>query len=243
MCQDFQCDQSRKFQCLNNKCIPLWQICNNEDDCGDGSDENNHTLCKRWPVPCFSNQFKCANDKCISHEQVCDHNDDCGDLSDEKGCHQGKCMKEDRGGCQHNCTTLPSGGYICTCPTGYKVDHNNTKHCIDIDECSMSPGPNCSQICINMEGGFRCACSPGFELFDDRCVAAGERPFILFSNGPEIRSLESNYQHQSAVIAGESRIQSIDYDPVSGTFFFLIPQPIDVPNDITLLLDRSDLLD
>ena len=219
MCQDFQCDQSRKFQCLNNKCIPLWQICNNEDDCGDGSDENNHTLCKRWPVPCFSNQFKCANDKCISHEQVCDHNDDCGDLTDEKGCHQGKCTKEDRGGCQHNCTTLPSGGYICTCPTGYKVDHNNTKLCIDIDECSSSPGPNCSQICTNMEGGFKCACSPGFELFDDRCVAAGDRPFILFSNGPEIRSLESNYQHQSAVIAGESRIQSIDYDPVTGEFF------------------------
>ena len=104
------------FQCKNKKCIPLWQICNGYDECGDGSDENNHTLCRRWPTTCASNQFKCTNDKCIDLTKVCDHFDDCGDLSDEKGCHQGVCNRETKGGCQHNCSTIGEGSYICICP-------------------------------------------------------------------------------------------------------------------------------
>lgn len=220
LCQDFQCDQATKYQCNNKKCIPLWQICNGLDDCGDGSDENNHTLCKRWPLPCLSSQFKCANDKCISHEQVCDRHDDCGDLSDENGCHQGKCSKNgDKGGCQHNCTTLDKGGYICTCPRGYRVNPNNTKLCDDINECN-SFGNNCSQVCINTEGSYYCACNTGYELYEERCVAVGSSPYLLYANGPEIRSIEANYQQQSSLIAGESRIQSLDYDPVEQVLYW-----------------------
>lgn len=217
MCQDFQCDQSRKFQCLNKKCIPLWQICNNEDDCGDGSDENNHTLCKKWPLPCVSSQHKCTNEKCIGVERVCDHQDDCGDGSDEKGCQQGKCTKEDRGGCEHNCTSISDSGYICLCPRGYRVSHNNTKKCEDVDECALF-GHNCSQICINLDGTYSCHCTDGYEFIDERCIARGQPEFILLANGPEIRSLESNYQHQSPIVAGESRIQNLDFDFIEGDF-------------------------
>ena len=215
MCQDFQCDQTRKFQCLNKKCIPLWQICNAQDDCGDGSDENNHTLCRKYPIPCLPSQFKCNNEKCVNHENVCDHNDDCGDLSDERGCHVGTCSKDNHGGCMHNCTSLAGGGYICVCPRGFQIPHNNSKECVDINECD-SFGHNCSQVCVNDEGSYHCTCNPGFEYVDDRCLALGEPPFVLFSNGPEIRSLESNFQHQSSLIAGETRIQSIDFDPIQG---------------------------
>ena len=116
MCQNFECDLTRKFQCNNKRCIPLWQICNGQDECGDGSDENNHTLCRKWPLPCLANQFKCGNEQCIAMEKVCDHNDDCGDLSDEKGCHKGVCNRETKGNCQHNCTAVGDGGYICVCP-------------------------------------------------------------------------------------------------------------------------------
>lgn len=218
MCQNFECDLSRKFQCRNKRCIPLWQICNGQDDCGDGSDENNHTLCRRWPLPCLASQYKCANEQCIPMEKVCDHVDDCGDLSDEKGCHKGTCNKETKGGCQHNCTSIgtPSeGGYICVCPRGYHIPHNNTKHCEDIDECSTF-GHNCSQVCVNMEATYVCSCRPGFEMFDERCVAKGTPPYILFANGPDIRSVDLSHQHQSSLVTGESRVQSLDFDPING---------------------------
>lgn len=116
MCSQFECDPSKKFQCANKRCIPLWQICNKFDECGDGSDENNHTLCKKYPMPCIPGQYKCANDHCIEMSKVCDHVDSCGDFSDEKGCHKGVCDAATRGGCQHNCSIVGEGAYICACP-------------------------------------------------------------------------------------------------------------------------------
>ncbi|RWS16465.1 low-density lipoprotein receptor-related protein 2-like protein [Dinothrombium tinctorium] len=219
LCQNFQCDLKRKFQCQNKRCIPLWQICNDKDDCGDGSDENNHTLCRKWPIPCTANQFKCTNERCISLDKLCDHQDDCGDLSDEKGCHTGTCTKQDRGGCQHNCTALSGGGYICTCPRGYKISHNNTKMCEDINECENF-GHNCSQICENLEGTYSCECKEGYQLFEERCVAKGQVPIILYANGPEVRAMDNSHQVQSSLIKGESRIQALDYDPIKDIIYW-----------------------
>lgn len=42
----------------------------------------------------------------------------------------GTCDTVKKGGCQHNCTALTGGGYICTCPSGYKVNHDDAKQCI-----------------------------------------------------------------------------------------------------------------
>lgn len=224
ICQNFQCDVNRKFQCHNKKCIPLWQTCNGQDDCGDGSDENNHTLCRKWPEPCNHDHYLCANERCITMDKVCDHVDDCGDLSDERGCQVGTCDNNkdgNKGGCAHNCTSLATGGYICVCPKGYQVSLNNSKLCVDIDECANF-GHNCSQICTNLEKYYTCSCRPEYQKFEEKCVASGNPPFILVANGLDIRAIEPNQQHQSSLIAGESRIQAIDFDPVKSESSFTL---------------------
>ena len=75
------------------------------------------------------------------------------------------CFQGTRGGCQHRCNNLPGGGYLCLCDSGYVVNPENPKKCIDVDECQTF-GHNCSQICTNMNGTYSCSCRDGFELSD-----------------------------------------------------------------------------
>lgn len=73
LCSALTCDLTKKFQCDNKRCIPRFQICDGIDNCGDGSDENNHTLCGTRIKPCDPNtQYTCANKKCIERTQTCD---------------------------------------------------------------------------------------------------------------------------------------------------------------------------
>ncbi|XP_076344763.1 low-density lipoprotein receptor-related protein-like [Tachypleus tridentatus] len=196
------------------------------------------------PTPCDDTSFQCANHKCISRGKICDHEDDCGDKSDENGCYTGACDTDTRGGCQHNCTALEQGGYLCFCPRGYRVVESNPKLCEDTDECATF-GHNCSQICTNYNGTFRCTCSEGFEQFSDGCIAEGSPPVILFTDGPEIRVLDVTNERQTSLIQGirENRIQAIDFDPVHHIVYWsdthdktikrsLIPNPAN-PNNGT----------
>lgn len=75
-----------------------YQVCDGIDQCGDGSDENNMTLCARGrPCDPYS-QHQCANRRCVSREKLCDLADDCGDASDERGCHHThSCDATDKG--------------------------------------------------------------------------------------------------------------------------------------------------
>lgn len=146
-------------------------MCNGVDNCGDGSDENNHTLCANRPKICpnIFTDFKCANHHCIKRDKICNREDDCGDNSDERGCHtEGSCDAEvegRRGGCQHRCNNLPGGGYLCLCDRGYLVDEDNPKKCVDFNECTHF-GNNCTHSCANFNGTYSCSCAEGFELTD-----------------------------------------------------------------------------
>ncbi|XP_018579962.1 putative vitellogenin receptor [Anoplophora glabripennis] len=73
---------ANQFACRNGNCVPTSLRCNENNDCGDGSDEDSCDLilCKE---PVF---FRCKNKRCISKSFVCDGEDDCGDFSDELKC-------------------------------------------------------------------------------------------------------------------------------------------------------------
>jgi hypothetical protein len=54
-------------------------------------------------------------------------------------------------------------------------------------------------------------------MIDERCVAKSDiQAFVFYADGPDVRAVDLSQQHQSSLIAGESRVQSIDFDPISG---------------------------
>ncbi|XP_069036121.1 uncharacterized protein [Lepisosteus oculatus] len=98
-----------------------------------------------------------------------------------------------RGICHWNatCTNNP-GSYTCTCNSGYKGNGNYL--CLDIDECSETPGVCSSSFgykgCKNLPGTYQCMCDRGYENNGRTCSDINEcassfcSPFAICINTP-----------------------------------------------------------
>ncbi|XP_069815842.1 SCO-spondin-like [Dendropsophus ebraccatus] len=78
-----------EFACrFSDRCVPTAWVCDNEDDCGDGSDE----ICS---LTCAPHEHRCANGQCIPLAHRCDGRADCVDHSDEWGCPSPSCSNDE----------------------------------------------------------------------------------------------------------------------------------------------------
>ena len=92
----------------------------------------------------------------------------------------------------NNCSQLcinTNGSFHCQCNSGYILSSDNSTcngwlisppHTVfhfnyfpDVNECLISTNNNCSQLCFNTNGSFRCQCNSGYILASDNSTCNG----------------------------------------------------------------------
>uniref|UniRef100_A0A8B9LU25 Low-density lipoprotein receptor-related protein 2 n=1 Tax=Astyanax mexicanus TaxID=7994 RepID=A0A8B9LU25_ASTMX len=200
------------FDCVTNyRCVPLWALCNGHNDCRDNSDEQNCVTPTHGP--CSPDEYKCGNGQCIPLQYACDDYDDCGDQTDELGCNNGGDRSCSENLCEHNCTGLTGGGFICSCRPGYKPSDENRNSCEDVNECDVYG--TCPQLCRNTKGSYECSCAEGFRSVGLQqgmeCAAEGNPPVLLLPDNVRIRRYNLSSEQYLDYVDDAEHIQALDY--------------------------------
>ncbi|XP_028846293.1 low-density lipoprotein receptor-related protein 2a isoform X3 [Denticeps clupeoides] len=213
LCLDIPCDPPFRFRCDNNRCIYSHELCNTLNDCGDGTDEKPEHCLTPTHGPCSEEEYKCGNGQCIPLQYACDDYDDCGDQSDELGCNYGTSRSCSENVCEHNCTELQSGGFLCSCRPGYKPTPSDRNSCEDVNECELYG--TCPQLCMNSKGSYECSCAPGFRSVGPQhgmeCAAEGNPPVLLLPDNVRIRRFNLSSEQYSDYVENAEHIQALDY--------------------------------
>ncbi|CAL1283053.1 unnamed protein product [Larinioides sclopetarius] len=141
------------FVCDNSELVSILLVCNEDNDCSDGSDERNCSTSE-----CKEFNFECYDHQCISMALYCDHKKDCDDGSDEILCNFPSCSP---------------GEYRCK--NGECIPQE--QRCDLLFNChDKSDEDNCRGFC-NLNSSFQCydgTCIPGYTLCDGHTDCPGK---------------------------------------------------------------------
>ncbi|MBZ3890944.1 Prolow-density lipoprotein receptor-related protein 1, partial [Sciurus carolinensis] len=121
-----ECNRTRQAAC-GEKCIPVTWLCNGEQECADGIDEQ----CDLTVTACPDHKVQCpGKSQCLDAGELCDLHRDCADGSDKAHCPQSHC---------------PAGQWQCQ----NKVCVMDSWRCDGIDQCGdYSDEHICGEPCF-----------------------------------------------------------------------------------------------
>ncbi|XP_073910806.1 low-density lipoprotein receptor-related protein 2-like isoform X2 [Castor canadensis] len=122
-----ECNMTQQVVC-GEKCIPVAWLCNGEQECPDGTDEQCEETCRG-----HLQAWQCDDGKCISMEWLCDGASDCLDGSDEVNCERSPACPDQKVQCPGKPRCLDAWE-LCDvhqdCEEGSDKAHCPQSHCL-----------------------------------------------------------------------------------------------------------------